>query len=76
MRGDGVEQRTIAGDVNSTEIAEPTSVALGRTRGDRERRRLYVTTAGALAVPVDGEEILGGQLVAVDMKGKKRDGRI
>ena len=59
-------QSVIAGNLNSTAIAEPTSAQLGRNGV------LYVTTAGGLAVPVvvGGEEVrVGGQLVAVDLNG-------
>ena len=59
-------QNIIAGNVNSTAIAEPTSAQLG------QNGVLYVTTAGGLAVPVvvGGEEVrVGGQLVAVDLNG-------
>ncbi|KAK0508793.1 hypothetical protein JMJ35_009069 [Cladonia borealis] len=58
------KQEIVAGNVNSTKIAEPTSAQLG---GDGV---LYVTTAGGLAVPVvvGGEEVrVGGQLVAVEV---------
>lgn len=56
-------QEIVAGNVNSTEIAEPTSAAFGRHPADRNV--LYVTTAGGLATPVDGDIIVGGQLIAV-----------
>jgi len=59
------KQEIIAGNINSTEIAEPTSAQFGRTR--RDKGTLYVTTAGGLAVPVNGNEVVGGQLVAVDV---------
>ena len=58
------EQEIVAGNVNSTAIAEPTSAQLGVDGV------LYVTTAGGLAVPVvvGGEEVrVGGQLVAVEL---------
>ena len=64
-------QRIVAGNVNSTSIAEPTSAQLG------ENGVLYVTTAGGLAVPVvvGGEDVrVGGQLVAVELGGWERDG--
>ncbi len=60
-------QRIIAGVVNTTEIAEPTSAQFGRTVGDGNV--LYVTTAGGLAIPIDGDVIVGGQVVAVDTGG-------
>ena len=64
---DGEPQVIIADIVNSTEIAEPTSAQFGRTAADREV--LYMITGGGLAGPVDGDEIVGGQLVAVDNDG-------
>lgn len=57
-------QLVLAGDLNSTQIAEPTGVRFGRTGADRGV--LYVSTAGGLAAPVDGTERMGGQVVAVD----------
>jgi len=57
--------KVIAGSLNSTEIASPTSVALGRAPEDR--RTLYVTTGGGLEGPINGTVILGAQLVAVDL---------
>lgn len=60
---DGRRQVIVAGDINSTVIAEPTSCAFGR--GPFDKSILYVVTAGGLAVPVDGQIIIGGQLVAV-----------
>ena len=61
------KQRVIAGVEGSTEIAEPTSARFGRTLGDLGV--LYVTTAGGLGAPVGGTQKVGGQLVAVDLKG-------
>ncbi|KAM6478411.1 hypothetical protein HDV62DRAFT_382986 [Trichoderma sp. SZMC 28011] len=68
--GNGVErisingQRSIiAGNVNSTAIAEPTSAAFGR--GLNDKNVLYVSTAGGMEVPVDGNITIGAQLVAV-----------
>ncbi|KAH8765390.1 hypothetical protein F5883DRAFT_99293 [Diaporthe sp. PMI_573] len=55
--------RIVAGDVNSTSIAEPTSAKFGRRESDSTV--LYVTTAGGLATPVNGDITIGGQLVAV-----------
>ncbi len=63
----GKPQVAIAGAVNSTEIAEPTAARFGRTMADREI--LYVTTAGGLTALVNGDEIVGGQLVAIDTRG-------
>lgn len=57
------EVTVVAGDVNSTAIAEPTSAKFGRRECDS--KILYVTTAGGLATPVNGDIVIGGQLVAV-----------
>lgn len=57
----------VAGKVNTTEIAEPTAVWIGRTAADKAKGRLYVTTAGGLASPINGTIMVGGQLLAIDM---------
>lgn len=64
------KQSILAGKYNTTEIAEPTSVALGRGEGEGT---LFVTTAGGYAFPVGGKEIVGGQVVAVRL-GRGREG--
>lgn len=53
----------VAGDLNSTLLAEPTSVKFGRREDDADV--LYVTTGGGLATPVDGDIIVGGQVLAI-----------
>jgi hypothetical protein len=53
----------IAGSVNSTLMAEPSACQFGRTEADKGW--LYVTTAGGIAEPVDGNIIVGGQVVGV-----------
>lgn len=58
--------RIISGSLNSTMIAEPTACAFGRTK--RDAHVLYVVTAGGLASPVDGDEVVGGQVLAVDTR--------
>ena len=58
------KQVTIAGSLNETTIAQPTSAAFGRN-GDE--RILYVTTAGGLGIPVNGNEAIGGQIVAIEV---------
>ena len=63
-------QRIFAGLVNTTEIAQPTSAQFGRTLEDRNV--LYVTTAGGLAFPIDGDVVVGGQVVAVDTSWNAR----
>ena len=55
-------QVTIAGNLNSTEIAQPTAANFGRNGNEGI---LYVTTAGGLGIPVNGDERIGGQIVAV-----------
>ncbi|KAL7818345.1 hypothetical protein V8C26DRAFT_397392 [Trichoderma gracile] len=64
ISADGKRQVVIAGDVNSTAIAEPTSCAFGR--GLHDKNILYVVTAGGMVTPVNGDTVIGGQLVAVD----------
>ena len=61
------KQKIAAGNLNSTEIAGPTSAAFGRTAKDRDI--LYVVTGGAQAGPVNGTIIVGAQVVAVDTRG-------
>ncbi|KAF2174099.1 hypothetical protein M409DRAFT_48977 [Zasmidium cellare ATCC 36951] len=58
--------KIIAGNVNSTQIAEPTSCAFGRTESDWWI--LYVVTGGGLAVPVNGNERVWAQVLAVDTR--------
>ncbi|KAL7929177.1 hypothetical protein V8C35DRAFT_325304 [Trichoderma chlorosporum] len=63
ISADGRQQIVIAGNVNSTAMAEPTSCTFGR--GLYDKNVLYVVTGGGLALPVNGDIIVGGQLVAV-----------
>ena len=58
--------RIIAGDLNSTQIAGPTSAAFGRT--EKDSHVLYVVTSGALAAPVNGKITIGAQILAIDTK--------
>ena len=58
--------RIIAGSLNSTQIAGPTSAAFGRTPQDEHI--LYVVTSGGLVAPVDGDITIGAQIVAVDTR--------
>lgn len=53
----------VAGDLNSTAIAEPASARFGRRSGDSNV--LYVTTAGAMVAPVNGDTVVGGQVLAI-----------
>lgn len=63
ISADGTSQVVIAGNLNSTAIAEPTSCAFGR--GPHDKNILYVVTAGGMETPVNGNTVIGGQLVAV-----------
>ena len=65
----GNMSKIIAGSLNSTAIAQPTAAQLGR--GPRDRDVLYITTAGGLAVPVNGNLTVGAQVVAVDLSGRQ-----
>ena len=56
----------VAGNLNSTLLAEPTSAAFGRANGDGY---VYVSTAGGFAAPVNGDIKVGAQVVAVDIRG-------
>lgn len=56
--------RIIAGSLNSTQFAGPTSAAFGRT--EKDNHILYVVTSGGLAAPVDGNITVGAQVLAVD----------
>lgn len=62
ISADGKQQVTVAGNLNSTIIAEPTACAFGR---GIHKNLLYVVTAGGMVVPVDGNISIGGQFVAV-----------
>ena len=59
----------VAGNLNSTVLAEPTSASFGRTWRDRDI--LYVATSGGLGYPVydkNGPIVIGAQVVAVDIR--------
>ncbi|KAH8807530.1 hypothetical protein F5884DRAFT_789460 [Xylogone sp. PMI_703] len=71
---DGTKQKILVGNINSTAIAEPTSAAFGRHPTDQNV--LYVTTAGGLVTPVNGDITIGGQLVAVTTPFKGVQDRI
>ena len=53
----------VAGDLNSTAIAEPSSARFGRRSGDSNV--LYVTTAGGMVAPVNGNTVVGAQVLAI-----------
>lgn len=61
--------RIVAGNLNSTALAQPTAAQFGR--GKHEKDVLYVTTGGGLIAPVDGTIVIGAQLVAVDMSKRR-----
>lgn len=56
----------VAGNSNSTEIAEPTALAFGRTW--RDWNTLYVTTGGGIGDPINGTVVVGGRIVALDFR--------
>lgn len=58
----------IAGNLNSTAIAESTATKFGRREDDDNV--LYVTTGGGVGTPVDGTIILGGQVLAIQSQSK------
>lgn len=60
------EVSLVAGDLNSTTLAEPSAAKFGRRSTDRDV--LYVTTAGGLLAPVNGDIVVGGQVVAIKTK--------
>ena len=74
LKGERGSGRIVAGALNSTAIAQGTAAQFGRGEADKEV--LYVTTAGGLAVPVDGDIRVGAQIVAVDMSGRRRGGEV
>jgi hypothetical protein len=57
----------IAGNLNTTEVAEPTALAFGRSKWDKNV--VYVTTGGALGDPINGTIVVGGQLLAIKLDG-------
>lgn len=70
LNGNQVES-IVAGNVNSTAIAEPTSAVFGRT--ERDKHVLYVVTAGGSLIPVQtasGPKQVGAQVVAVNLASK------
>ncbi|KUJ08299.1 uncharacterized protein LY89DRAFT_711717 [Mollisia scopiformis] len=58
----------VAGDVDSTEIAEPTGTAFGR--GEGQLNKLYVATGGGSGVNVDADGVetaVGAQLLEIQL---------
>ncbi|KAK3360969.1 hypothetical protein B0T24DRAFT_539996 [Lasiosphaeria ovina] len=64
VSADGRTQTVVAGNWNSTDIAEGTSAAFGRTACDSHV--LYVTTVGGLLGPINGTVIIPGALVSIE----------
>ncbi|KAL6719551.1 hypothetical protein ACLMJK_003793 [Lecanora helva] len=58
------QQNIVAGNLNSTEVAEPSAVEFGRTMSDKGV--LYVVTAGGAGGPINGTTRVGAQLLAID----------
>jgi len=56
----------LAGNTNSTLLEGDTADAFGRTKSDENI--LYVVTNGGIAKPVPGTQIVGGKVIAVDVK--------
>lgn len=55
---------TAAGKPNEFTVAGCTACQFGR--GESDRDVLYVTTCGGLQAPIDGDNIEGGKVVAID----------
>lgn len=53
----------VAGNLNSTAIAEPSSARFGRRPDDSNV--LYVTTAGGMVAPINGDTVVGAQVLAI-----------
>jgi hypothetical protein len=56
----------LAGNVNSTILEGDTAASFGRTKWDENV--LYVVTNGGIAGAVQGTQITGGKVLAVDVK--------
>jgi hypothetical protein len=62
---DGGDYSILLGGTNSTELPGPTSVGLGRGKG--ENGTIYVTTNGGLLAPINGTYTEGGKVVAIEI---------
>ncbi|KAE8445109.1 hypothetical protein EG329_013711 [Mollisiaceae sp. DMI_Dod_QoI] len=63
---------SVLGGLNSTEVANPTSVALARGgvgMGRGVGRRIFVTTAGGLEAKINGSFVEGGKVLSYDLDG-------
>ena len=70
--GGNPEQTMVAGNLNSTLVAEPSAAQFGRTKADGDV--LYVVTAGGAGGPINGTTRVGAQLLAIDTKGNLCNG--
>ncbi|KAF8858017.1 hypothetical protein BDZ45DRAFT_411069 [Acephala macrosclerotiorum] len=58
----------VLGGLNSTEVPNPTSVAVARGRGGvEEGGKLYITTTGGVENPVNGTYREGGKVLSYDL---------
>jgi hypothetical protein len=65
---DGGNPERVFGDLNSTVIPNPSSVAVGRGWGGEEiRSRIYVTTTGGLEAPINGTYRDSGKVVSYEL---------
>lgn len=62
---DGVST-VLVGNLNSTELAGPSSARFGRR--DEDKSVLYLTTDGGLVGPVNGNFVEGGKVVAIKLQ--------
>ncbi|WAO93195.1 Hypothetical protein NCS54_01073000 [Fusarium falciforme] len=60
------EWKAVVGGTGEMTVAGSTSVAFGR--GTKDKGVLYVSTSGAIATPVNGAEIEGAKVAAIDTK--------
>ena len=60
----GSDQAIVAGNLNSSAVAEPSAAEFGRTGQDSHV--LYISTAGGLGGPINGTARVGAQLLALD----------
>jgi hypothetical protein len=67
VRPGGKKMEVVAGAKGSLTFAGDTAAAFGRTESDRQV--LYVSTAGGLAMPVNGSVVVPGSIVGVDTSG-------
>ena len=65
VTGVGAEAVVVAGDSHSLELAGGTACAFGRTEADA--KTLYVSTAGGLAMPVNGSETEPAKIAAIKL---------